>query len=57
MKARRVKRLRRLAQRLPRGLQDIAFSKNGRPRLGARRSLGKFGPASEVRKIDPGTGP
>ena len=56
MNARRIKRLRRLAQRLPRGIQDIAFSKNGRPRLGARRSLGKFGPASEVRNIDPGTG-
>lgn len=40
---------RNAARRLPTHLQDVAFTKAKR----APRRLGKFGPASEVRRIDP----
>ena len=45
----------RAAMRLPSHMQDIAFSKRGKKAETAYRvrKLGSFGPASEVRKIDP----
>jgi hypothetical protein len=44
-------RLKRAATKLPTYLQDIVFSKNKKPRLSQRRSMGKFGAASPVRLI------
>lgn len=42
---------RKAAKHLPRALQDIAFSKNPKPRLAQRRRRGKFGAASPGRSI------
>lgn len=45
----------RAASRLPSHMQDVAFSKRGAKAEAAYRArrLGSFGPASEVRRIDP----
>lgn len=44
------------AKRLPKYMQDIAFSKNTRPRLSRHwKGQAKWGAASEVRHIDPAT--
>lgn len=44
-----LKRARKAAARLPAHMQDIAFSKWKK----SPPDLGKFGPASEVRHVDP----
>ena len=44
----KIQKLRRKAQRLPSGMQDIVFSKNKKNR--GKSHGGTFGPASEVRK-------
>ena len=44
------KRAKKAAKRLPNYLQDVAFTK---ARNKVTRRLGTFGPASEVRHIDP----
>lgn len=48
-------RAKKAAKRLPAYMQDVAFSKWGRKPYfkGTRKGQGKFGPASEVRHIDP----
>ncbi len=46
-------RAKKAARSLPRYLQDVAFSLASNR---VRPKLGKFGPASEVRRIDPATG-
>lgn len=53
----RTKR-RRAAAKAPAYIRDIAASKWTKAKAAkhARRKLGTFGPASEVRRIDPQTG-
>ena len=54
MSKRQRQRARKAAKRLPAHMQDVAFSKAVGKRWRRRNGgLGSFGPASEVRRIDP----
>lgn len=50
-----TKQVKRNAKRLPKHMREIAASKwsKGEQRAFDGKKLGTFGPASEVRKIDP----
>ena len=55
MSKKRKAKAKRAARKLPAHMQDVAFTKRTgtAERQYRNRRLGKFGPASEVRKIDP----